>query len=225
MMNRRTNTLLRQKASLIPMFDGIGDGILDRLFQISKIVKFNEEDVVLKAGKTVEDIYMILSGVCDMDYVCSENRVIKKELKATDVFGIEALFVPSLITNKVKAKTELVCIKTNVIELRADQEIINSLTPNMTRRLLVHLAESNNQVSKLVELTAHPEEDFEEEIPHIIIDKASKLTRLMLSTGKVVVISKIDERRLRRQEVSPEQLNDEFLSKIPHDSGFVIVQN
>jgi len=56
MMNRRTNTLLRQKASLIPMFDGIGDGILDRLFQISKIVKFNEEDVVLKAGKTVEDI-------------------------------------------------------------------------------------------------------------------------------------------------------------------------
>jgi signal-transduction protein with cAMP-binding, CBS, and nucleotidyltransferase domain len=69
-MNRRTNTLLRQKASIIPMFDGIGDGILDRLFQISKIVKFNEEDVVLKAGKTVEDIYMILSGVCDLDYLC-----------------------------------------------------------------------------------------------------------------------------------------------------------
>jgi len=165
---------------------------------------------------------MILSGVCDLDYLCSENRIIKKELKATDVIGIEALFVPSLITNKVKAKTELVCIKTNVIELRADQEIINSLTPNMTRRLLGHLAESNNQVSKLVELTAVPEEDSEEEIPHIILDKGSKLTRLMLSTGKVVVISKIDERRLRRQEVSPEQLNDEFLSKMPHDPGFAI---
>jgi len=92
----------------------------------------------------------------------------------------------------------------------------------MTRRLLGHLAESNNQVSKLVELTAVSEEDSEEEIPHIILDKGSKLTRLMLSTGKVVVISKIDERRLRRQEVSPEQLNDEFLSKMPHDPGFAI---
>ena len=223
-MNNRTSSLLRNKTSLIPLFDGIGDGILEKVFTFSKIVKFNEDDIVLKEGKRVDDIYVILSGTCVCDYLCTEGKILRKELRPTDLFGAEGLFLPGILTNKIRAVTELVLLKIEIAALRADQDIIHCLTPNMTRRFIGNLRDSDNHISKLSELIPEPEL-LEEVTPSIIIDKNSKLTRLQLSIGKIVVVSKIDERRLRRQEVTVNQLNDEHLSKMTQDSTYSIVES
>jgi len=213
-MNFKTIKFLRQKASLIPIFDGIGIGMLEELLQISIIVRFDEDQVVLEAGKKVEDIYIILSGQCIIEMACPEGRFVKKELASSDVFGVESLFVPSLLTNKVTSKTELVCVTINILALRSNQELINSLTPNMTRTLIHHLHESDNHLSKLTELYSEQEVETNDIVPRILENKLSKLTRLMMSSGKVVVVSKPDERRLRREQVTVQQLNDEYMAKI-----------
>jgi len=212
-MNNRVSMLLKNKASLIPIFDHLGEGVLTEVFGISTIVKFNEDETVLQGGAEVEDIYIILSGKCVKDYLCAENKILKKEMGPADLFGIEALFLSGLRTNKVKAITELICLKIKIKELRANQALINSLTPNITRGLIARLKETNDQVSKFIEQIPEPDE-IEEGKPSIIIDRNSMLTRILLSTGKVVVVSKIDERRLRRNQVSVEDLNAEYLSKI-----------
>jgi len=68
-----------------------------------------------------------------------------------------------------------------------------------------------------------PEPDVVEEVePSIVNDRNSKLTRLLLSTGKVVVVSKIDERRLRRNEVSLADLNAEHLSKLNPELSYQV---
>ncbi len=213
-MNKKTIEFLRRKAALIPAFDHISNGVFDRLLNISKLVKFHEDQLVVASGLKVEDIYIILSGLCEVQYPCAENRFIRKELSATDVLGAEALFLPSLQTNQTKAITELICVKISLADLRADQEIIHCLTPNLTRSLIRDLREADNKVSKLIEQYVEPELTKDDVEPHIIIDRNSKLTRLMLSTGRIVVISKPDERRLRRQEVTTQQLNQEYLTKI-----------
>ena len=91
---------------------------------------------------------------------------------------------------------------------------MHSLTPNLTRNLIRDLREADNKVSKLIEQYVEPELIKDDVEPHLIIDRNSKLTRMMLSNGRIVVISKPDERRLRRQEVTTQQLNQEYLTKL-----------
>jgi len=50
--------------------------------------------------------------------------------------------------------------------------------------------------------------------PKIIIDKLSKLTRLKLHSGRIVVVSSIDLRRMRRDYITAQQLNDEYFEPI-----------
>ena len=84
----------------------------------------------------------------------------------------------------------------------------------MTRTLIHHLHESDNHLSKLTELYSEQEVETNDIVPRILVNKLSKLTRLMMSSGKVVVVSKPDERRLRREQVTVQQLNDEYMAKI-----------
>jgi|GEM_PF-3369418 CRP-like cAMP-binding protein len=213
-MNKKTIEFLRRKATLIPAFDNISNAVFDRLLSISTLVKFHEEQIVVSSGGRVEDIYIILSGRCEVQHQCAENRMIRKELSATDVLGSEALFLPSLESDQIKAITELICVKISLANIRADQEIVHSLTPNLTRNLIRDLREADNKVSKLIEQYVEPELIKDDVEPHLIIDRNSKLTRMMLSNGRIVVISKPDERRLRRQEVTTQQLNQEYLTKL-----------
>ena len=214
LVNQKTVEVLQKKIALIPMFDNIGIGILERLLQVSQIVTFNENEIVVLPDKKVENIFIILSGRCEMEYLCKQNGVLRREMSARDVFGFKALYVPTLHTNKVKAITELVCIKVSIANIKADQEILNALTPNFTKYLIENYLSTQDELGRLLERYVKPELPKEDIEPQIIKDRNSKITQIKLTTGQTVVLSTVDERRLRRQQVTVEELNREYLSKL-----------
>jgi signal-transduction protein with cAMP-binding, CBS, and nucleotidyltransferase domain len=214
-MNAVTVRLMKKKASQFSLFDGLSVEQVERLLQLSLIVAFNENEIVLDGSKKTLDVFMILSGKCMLVYTCSNASISPRILSANNIFGLEVLFNSSALTNKVKAITELICLKINVHDLKTDQDLLDRITPNLMRCMMRRFSDAEDRTSVIRETIQKIDEVVEDRVePKIIIDKLSKLTRLKLHSGRIVVVSSIDLRRMRRDHITAQQLNDEYFEPI-----------
>jgi len=74
-MNAVTVRLMKKKASQFSLFDGLSVEQVERLLELSLIVAFNENEIVLDGSKKTLDVFMILSGKCMLDYTCSNASI------------------------------------------------------------------------------------------------------------------------------------------------------
>jgi len=214
-VNINTVRFMKKKASQFSLFDGLSEEQVDRLLQLSSIVNFNEKEVVLTASQKTDDVFLILGGKCTLNYACSHKRISPRELSCNDVFGLGVLFDSSILTNKVTAITELICLKMNVLDLKKDHSLMDAVTPNLMRSMMKSFSDAEDRNSEITETIQKIDEVIEDKVePLIFKEKLSKLTRLRLHSGRVVVISSSDMRRIRREHISAQQLNDEHFAKV-----------
>lgn len=214
-MNITTVRFMKRKASQFSLFDGLSEEQVNRVLELSSIVQFDEEEVVLTASQKTDDIFLILNGKCSLEYTDSQKRITPRVLSSNDLFGFMVLFDASIHTNKVIAITELICLKMDVNTLKKDQNLMDSITPNLMRSMMKSFSDSEDRMSDLKDTVQKSDAVIEDRVkPQIINEKLSKLTRLRLHSGRIIVISAIDMRRMRRDHITAQQLNDEHFTKV-----------
>jgi Holliday junction resolvasome RuvABC ATP-dependent DNA helicase subunit len=156
-----------------------------------------------------------LNGKCSLEFTDSQKRITPRVLSSNDLFGFRVLFDVSIHTNKVIAITELICLKMDVNTLKKDQNLMDAITPNLMRSMMKSFIDSEDRMSDLKDTVQKSDAVIEDRVkPQIIKEKLSKLTRLRLHSGRVIVISAIDMRRMRRDHITAQQLNDEHFAKV-----------
>lgn len=110
-------TLAPAKLMEIPAFRGMTEGEIQELLDISETMAFHFGEVVLREGKSTQNVWVVLQGHCQVVKGLDDGEeTVLATLQAPSIFGEMSFFHPAPHSASIRAEDDL-----RVLRIRREQ--------------------------------------------------------------------------------------------------------
>jgi CRP-like cAMP-binding protein len=162
-MDKKSADLMMKIAPRIPLFRGLGQGMIEELINCGKLLTAEHGDVVIEETDKADSFYILLKGETSVEKRLGDDIINIAKLTGGECFGEMCLIEP--MTNRsarIRAMMHCILIKFNLNALKHFPDLNAALTLNVAKILSRRLRSMNANLVSLSTEIHHKSEEGDE---------------------------------------------------------------
>lgn len=149
-MDKKTADLLVKIAPRIPLFQGLGSGLLEDLVNCGRLISVENGDVLIEESDKADSFYILLKGEASVEKSVGGNIVHIAKLGGGECFGEMCLIEPGHGRSaRIRAMMSCLVVKFYLASLKLYPGLTSELTLNVARILSDRLRKVNVNLASL----------------------------------------------------------------------------